>query len=130
MTENKLLTHTDQKKVLNIEDSDKAAEAIRTLTNLGIIQWRDATEEEDSLGIDVIADVTFVAHDGYMLSPYLYANTASSDVSHNTQTIFLSVSKGMVRYAWGAPTKKQDEQLNGNDLPVGDRQRQIGVQTE
>ena len=55
MTENKLLTHTDQKKVLNIEDSDKAAEAIRTLTNLGIIQWRDATEEEDSLGIDVIA---------------------------------------------------------------------------
>lgn len=77
-------------KELSLEDSEKAVEALGVLSKLGLIEWRDATQDEDSLGIDTIGELSIVAHDGHCLSAYLF-----------TKNLRLQVGKWMVRTAWG-----------------------------
>ena len=73
----------------SFEESREAVEALGTLSKLGLIEWRKATPEEDSLEIDLIGTITMSAHDGWCMSPYIIING-----------VFLAVSKGMVRQAW------------------------------
>jgi hypothetical protein len=83
-------------KHLSDEDSLKAVEALGTLSRLGILNWEDNTG--DTLGIEYMATLEVIAHDGHCLSPYvLLKNTCGEQFS-------LEVGKRYVYEVLGAPT--------------------------
>lgn len=72
------------------QHTEAAVNALAILSRLGLINWRPATLEEDSLEIDQIGELNIVAHDGWCMSPYLQVNG-----------VFIDVGKRGVRRAWG-----------------------------
>lgn len=87
---------TDNIQCLTFENSLEAVKAIGTLVKLGILNWKPVPLEQDALGIDDWAELSLVAHDGYVMSPSLITYDRLTK-----RTVYFAVGKGMVRDAFG-----------------------------